>query len=162
METLDGLRGPECVVCGASIENRRSDARYCSTRCYNLEARQMERDALLAVKANRPPCRICGTPIPPDEPANRIYCSRACNKEASNRAIRTRLEKPCLMCGQPISTTHPDQKYCSRRCFDKARTVLVPRICPPCGKTFQPRKAKQKYCCHECAAAARWRTQPNA
>ena len=140
-----------------SIEGKRSDARYCSARCYDRELLQMEKDALLASKANRPPCRICGTPIPAQEPANRIYCSRACNKEATNRRIRERLAKPCLICGKAISTTHPDQKYCSRRCLYKAKTVVKRRTCGPCGKRFQQRKAKQKYCCHECAAAARRR-----
>jgi predicted nucleic acid-binding Zn ribbon protein len=155
MEALDDLRGPECVVCGASIEGKRSDARYCSAKCYNLEAGQMESEALLAAKANRPPCRICGGAIPISAPINRIYCSLACNKEATNRRIRERLAKPCLICGKAISTTHPDQKYCSRRCLYKAQKVVKRRTCRSCGKHFQQRKAKQKYCCHECAAAAR-------
>lgn len=155
MEKLDDLRGPECVVCGASIEGKRSDARYCSARCYNRELSKMQSDALLASKANRPPCRICGNPIPAHEPANRIYCSLRCMKEATNRRIRVRLAKPCLVCGKAISTTHPDQKYCSRRCLYKAQKVVTRRTCRSCGKRFEQRKAKQKYCCHECAAVGR-------
>lgn len=155
MTDLDDLRGPECRVCGASIEHRRSDASYCSDQCYRLEYHQFEKDARLASKANRPPCRTCGTTIPVEAQARRIFCSQACGKVASNQRTRERLARPCQVCGKTISTTHAGQKYCSRRCLYKAQKILRPRTCRPCGKRFTPRKAKQQYCCHECAGIAR-------
>lgn len=86
--------------------------RFCSEKCA-WDGRNAERAAeLLAAKAAAArPCRSCGAPIPPERPANAVYCSDSCKSTARRHETYglTRQELDlllsqhdrCAICGSP-------------------------------------------------------------
>lgn len=113
---LDDFRGPECKRCGKSLEGRRSDTQYCCAKCYRDDYHQLDKDARLAAKANRPPCRICGKSIPASAISTRLVCSRTCQKASELMVARRRFRGTCIKCGDEFTTSHAEQRFCSHSC----------------------------------------------
>ena len=70
----------------------------------------------------------------------------------------------CAVCGTEFVKNSSSQKYCSKKCYRKAKYIREKnneRVecketqCPICGKTFMPRSTSQIYCSTECQAKAR-------
>lgn len=83
---------------------------------------------------------------------------------------RLSFSKNCAFCSEKFMAYHSNQKFCSKKCCNKARNASDyrkgkghhfyllelarqkdPRVCPLCGKTFYtlPNK-KKKYCSLQC------------
>jgi hypothetical protein len=88
--SLDDLRGPECLVCGAPLEGKRGDAIYCSVTCTNKHFWQLEKAALIEARKLRPPCPECGKPVPLSKKGGAIYCSEPCRDRYGNRMLKRR------------------------------------------------------------------------
>ena len=68
-------------VLGAEM---RYGTRFCSSLCSDSWHNNQKRLAMLrAKKARRGPCEVCDGPIPPERPANAIYCSPECKRRAA-------------------------------------------------------------------------------
>ncbi len=62
----------------------------------------------------------------------------------------------CVCCGKQYQKRQRGSKYCSRTCYNLARTVKVERTCACCGNSFLAYrylalKGWAKYCSKECA-----------
>lgn len=87
-----------CVHCGGSFERAGATGpapAYCSANCrskasYHRRAesvRLARREASAASRATAPKaCKECGVEFVPAVTSKQVFCSRACNKRASNRA----------------------------------------------------------------------------
>jgi len=65
--------------------------------------------------------------------------------------------KTCLICGVKFDASNAKQKYCSRKCRDKAaRKPRKQKKCPSCGKIFTAplTRPSQIFCCNVCRAKA--------
>jgi len=75
----------------------------------------------------------------------------------------------CLICGEQFRTkpsyiVNGGGKYCSSKCYGKARSSLVERDCIICGKSFQRHPAslargEGKYCSQKCHGEFRGKNQ---
>ena len=64
----------------------------------------------------------------------------------------------CVICGKSFEAKRSIAKYCSNRCFKRAKYKPVQPhnlVCVFCGKPFTSRYAKTKYCSQLCAGRAR-------
>lgn len=63
----------------------------------------------------------------------------------------------CQRCGSGFKTGNRRQKYCSRKCYELARTIRVSITCLHCGEEFDvaPHDVnKRKYCSRRCKCEA--------
>ena len=98
---------------------------------------------------------------------SRIYCSIDCkNKATSERKKEKSIankerRKLCKSCGNVFIQEHSSQKYCNRRCHNKARRDRVGKFkgfsgrygeteCKTCGKRFWRSTPKHSYCSLAC------------
>lgn len=155
---LDDLKGPECVRCGASLEGKRSDAVYCSYECYMVDYHQLVKDARLEAKANRPPCKQCGKPIPVVKDKRAIYCSISCQQKACYNRRKSH-PSTCRICSKGFLGMTPGEKYCTPSCRAKAGLAVralkwKPKmICIQCGTPFKARPGG-KHCSQQCRLAS--------
>lgn len=56
----------------------------------------------------------------------------------------------CPQCGKEFQDTHRNRKYCSKRCHDSARQMLLPIVCAYCKQSFRPDEQGRRYCSWEC------------
>lgn len=92
----------KCPICGLDLPlNAPAHQKYCSIECRltaEEEARlkrypahnARRRQARIDEKRDRPPCPECGTPIPPEAPASRKFCTSICMNRSNNRDRRER------------------------------------------------------------------------
>ena len=86
--------------------------------------------------------------------------------------VRVPYKKICPQCGKEYETSKRNKKYCSQKCFDKARKdkaqkLIKTRICKYCGKEFtryvstnDEKKGGGKYCSRECSWKAKKTVKP--
>ncbi len=79
-----------------------------------------------------------------------IYCSRQC---LSNDK-KTKKQKKCAYCAQPIQNCRTSSLYCSRKCSARAMygTTNTKRKCSYCDIEFYASSIKDKYCSRLCEA----------
>lgn len=80
-----------CPVCGADMEGRRPQARYCSDRCRSVAQRAARIDAHTLSETRT--CPECGTPIPGLR-LDATYCSTTCRVRAWKRRARDHTPTP--------------------------------------------------------------------
>lgn len=102
-----------CVVCGVDMWPCMATKRYCSDRCYDAEAWQLEREAKHEEVADRK-CKKCAKPIPVTKKRGAIYCSQKCWPRLYSET------RDCRTCGKTFRVPGRDQKYCSRHCYFSA------------------------------------------
>lgn len=94
------------------------------------------------------PCVKCGTELGPHTSAtqggrNRKFCPE-CDSTRGGLGPR-----PCVTCGERVSSNDPRHRFCSRPCRERARHPLPPeRPCEfsECGEMFQPSNTRHKAC----------------
>ena len=100
-----------CPRCGDEIDRTKPHAVkrvYCSLRCQIEYLDQLEKDARLEAKADRPPCERCSDPVPVHMDARARFCSHACQNAGG-------LDHRCANCGAAFKGS-ARRKYCSLRC----------------------------------------------
>ncbi len=148
-----------CKGCGAVLpDGPRAEVReWCGKECYMRAYHDLDKQARLDAKRDRPPCQVCGKPIPPEKISTARYCSLTCQRVRVKARYRLQFPRLCEHCGKPFCAHHDDQRFCSVWC--NAQTTFrkhQPRPCQWCGKMIEnPRRAAAKYCCSTCAAYAR-------
>ncbi|RWA76673.1 MAG: hypothetical protein EOQ28_03025 [Mesorhizobium sp.] len=149
-----------CPHCGITIDRDKVGARrvFCSLECQRSDFHQLEKDARLEAKKDRPPCRRCGEPVAIRKDRRAVYCSKACQvaefldgKKKARLALRAN-RPPCRRCGEPVDVRkYPTAMWCSTTCRSAGD---VPKVCENCGIAFKG-KSRAKYCCLSCAALHR-------
>lgn len=109
-------------------------------------------------------CEYCGKEFEPRS-WNQKYCSVECQQANNNLLRRARAakaepkEKTCLYCGEKFFGK-PGQKYCSRRCKEKAhmkreqeklKVVKVKKTCLNCGREYLTDDAGDSFCSTRCS-----------
>lgn len=136
-----------CVRCSAPLpENARSSRDYCSKKCYNDHYQEIEKAERAKVKAHRPPCAVCGKPIPASRDMRAVYCSVQCNHTGQL------VNKTCPHCRNRFRG-HKGQVHCSWFCYCQvAKRIHQPRPCDWCGTMImQPDSAGRRFCSLSCA-----------
>lgn len=155
--TLDDLKGPECKVCGASLEGKRADAVFCSYKCFMADYELIRRAATREAKQGRT-CGFCKAPMSVEMTAKAIYCSESCQQKARYYRIKS---APCVCktCGSAFLGRLPSDKYCSPACR-RAEGLRVrslswkPKMtCERCGTPFAQRP-NGKHCSQKCRMLA--------
>lgn len=78
-QAAKGRRAETCGQCGASLEGRRPQARFCSDVCGQASRNARIAESVLAGKlASGRACAGCTAPIPAVRRGNALYCSDAC------------------------------------------------------------------------------------
>lgn len=156
-----------CEVCGKKFELRPAEinegqGKFCSWGCYNKSR----------IKRVECICQECGKKFeawPSEFKQGRgKYCSKACASIATGRERRRDFEKYiCEQCGKafeakltPAQLAEGDRRFCSRECFDRARTQRIEKTCEFCGKRFEitaGREAREagRFCSRKCADTSR-------
>lgn len=73
--------------------------------------------------------------------------------------------KKCPICGNKFETWKTNKKYCSKKCYERAKymrkvekqsqkTKLIKK-CSYCGDEFKTTKKNQKYCSYKCYKKAK-------
>lgn len=82
----------------------------------------------------------------------------------SGELAKVNAMKTCQLCGaqfKPYSHT-PDQKFCSRKCYNETRPKKVKLICAYCGKPFEEYEKQNQICCStSCGISMRNLTDAN-
>jgi predicted nucleic acid-binding Zn ribbon protein len=130
-------------------------------------------------------CAVCGAPFWIKRSAlkdgERHLCSQACIREFRRLWAAEQLRRPrtftvegtCAVCGAAFRGRR-GQRFCSRRCNDRAKRRRVARVCRTCGAPFVG-ETGQRFCSPACgarfarpeanarlSAAARQRGRPHA
>jgi hypothetical protein len=130
-----------------------NSGKFCSHKCFsdNRKNKPLPENKGDSHKSIKRICLTCGKEF--EAWPSRIkngggkYCSYKCSQSK-----KVSLEKRiCLTCGKQFEE-YPSihGRYCSRRCYAKARQIQKPSsICPTCGEEFDYSQNK-KYCSPEC------------
>lgn len=160
---LDELRGPECPVCGADMEHKRSTAIYCSARCRSAATHRLVAEARAEARQGKT-CATCGVGFVAGR-IDQLYCSKSCMDKAGRaRRMAARPERPYVVCGGAF---HPagaakEAKTCSRPCADalcrETWRAGAPegRTCAVCGAPFVASRRDRMYCSRACVSRAHW------
>jgi endogenous inhibitor of DNA gyrase (YacG/DUF329 family) len=101
-----------CAHCGASMEGKKTIARYCSRSCKENAKSKRETAAARVEK----PCATCGEPI-----VGRQSTAKFCTDECSRVFYRkVPVATHCGFCGEPIVGRQSTAKFCSKTCTQAA------------------------------------------
>lgn len=143
----------QCKQCGKNMEMWPSQTQnkvYCSIECAKISRGH----AKIAI------CPVCGRQFTKEcKQKKQIYCSVECFIKSSKE------QRICRTCGKQFITNKcSNKRYCSGRCWGKARIGeknshwqggKITLICTCCGKEFgvpKHRKNISKYCSNKCRA----------
>ena len=130
-----------------------------------------EKTAFCVVEGAKAVCPQCGKEFVRGKQLNKVYCSRACKENAKkhrnwqeqhNREVKPapvialpkkEISKPrkdmllyCEFCGTEFNPINSRQRFCCRRCQEKAANLRINRTCSGCGKIFHSASDRTKYC----------------
>jgi hypothetical protein len=94
----------------------------------------------------------------PVSPPHCKECRSRSHKEYNDkvRAVESRPDRFCEICGVVLPKTYTQKKYCSRKCASRASVLAKPakvkqaRACATCGKGFETTHSRKKYCSTIC------------
>lgn len=84
------------------------------------------------------------------------FCSPDCVERARSAAF-TGEQRVCEFCATPYAATRRTQRYCSRRCNNRACEARLPSAgerllaCPECGTQFRSKRSNARFCSRDCA-----------
>lgn len=119
----------ECLVCGASLAERKHGARCCSDAC-----QQRMRGRIKRGEDPRDPepraCRRCGEPIKKQHWTSVRFCSKRCSENYwSLHYVKLRrpiIQRKCLSCAADIPPAASlRKKYCNKKCAGRNRSPEV-------------------------------------
>ena len=103
-------------------------------------------------------CVVCGEKYRSGARSPAAYCSVICMDRLRSGAFRGDT-RPCEQCGTLFQATRRVQRYCSKRCNQRASgnraSQLVERslVCDRCGAGFASRRSNARFCGRSCALA---------
>lgn len=132
---------------------------------------QEEQTASCVPEGAKAVCPQCGKDFIRSKQINKVYCSRACKENArkhrnwqaqNNHEVKLapvitlpkkEISKPrkdmvlhCEFCGTEFNPINSRQRFCCRRCQEKAANLRINRTCAGCGKIFHTASDRTKYC----------------
>lgn len=132
---------------------------------------QEEQTAFCEVEGAKAVCPQCGKEFVLGKQLNKVYCSRACKENAKKHRNwqeqhnhkakpapvialpKKEISKPrkdmvlhCEFCGAEFNPINNRQRFCCRRCQEKAANLRINRTCAGCGKIFHTASDRTKYC----------------
>ena len=170
-----------CEYCKESFSSRRSDARFCSRKCYDragkgtplnppcrdcgaalvgrhgnakfCDACYMEREKRHSLKPKT--CPECGVNF--EAPSGQKFCSSRCGGKHSRREqLSTERQVECVACGETFTTYDSRPIACSVACKQWAKKYPgakrpASRECAQCGAEFPVSHMAQRYCSERCS-----------
>lgn len=102
-------------------------------------------------------CALCGKVDTRHRKAGQKFCSLECYRKAPKPYRRTGTTGRCVECGKEIyirNSRAGSMRYCSMKCFNKAKSKTKTHTCKVCGRMFvRHRRGKNrplKYCSIKC------------
>jgi hypothetical protein len=81
------------------------------------------------------------------------------NRASRIKANAAAAPRQCAECGRSYRSANPDQRFCSQKCANAARSYLTDRNCLWCGKLFRPKDDTKRCCSFACATKIGARTR---
>jgi predicted nucleic acid-binding Zn ribbon protein len=100
-----------CDHCGASMEGKKTIARYCSRSCKENAKSKRETTQQQETRPTTP-CATCGEPFV-GRNARAKFCSEECSRVFYRKVPTT---TNCGFCGEPIEGRTAQSKFCSDEC----------------------------------------------
>ena len=95
-------------------------------------------------------CEACGKPFIVNKGLEHVRsCSQACGYVLRGRSNRKGVARTCGLCGKSFFARKDDERYCSKRCEQRAATT---RPCEVCGNPFRtpPSQLHVRTCSTKC------------
>lgn len=150
-----------CEVCGKDMWPCRSDKKFCSDKCRQIDRVRVEAEATREALSKKK-CVTCGGPIPLDKRIDTLYCSEEC--KPPHLLAETQF---CDWCGSMFRPRKKGQRTCSLSCRSKLLRrsegcQSTEKECVVCGTAFTAKSPKQETCSRSCGQKLRIMRQPAA